>query len=339
MIRRGASLYSLLFVLGGWVGARYWAHQPPEAVPFPDHAAPALSHLLPLGYAALLPSRHDGARRTETIQPRARNRIARADPVARATVPVSLASRPPIGMRQPAAETRARFIPSTYPTMATPPAMPQNPSRWSGSAWLLVRERASAVAIATNGQLSGSQLGARLRWRINPAAPVRTTLAATLSSPLSDREAAEAALGAEWYPFQGQPVWLGVERRIALGRNGRSGWSARLAGGFWRTGLPFGMIADGYGQAGFVGMKSRDGFIDGTARLSYPIAGPDGLRAGVAVWGAAQPRVARLDIGPHLTMPVRIARTKLLLSIEGRMRIAGQAAPGSGVALTMGTDF
>lgn len=212
-------------------------------------------------------------------------------------------------------------------------------SRWSGSAWTFVREGSGNRSLAALGQLGGSQAGARVRWRINPGDQMRTAIYGRISSPLDDLGGAEVAVGAEWHPLPGKPVWVAAERRVAIGKQGRNAWSAYVAGGVWKPGLPMNLTLDGYGQAGVVGAKKRDLFADGALRLSRPITSEQGPRVGAGVWGAAQPGVARLDVGPHARVPLKVAKQPFSISADYRVRVAGDAAPGSGVAVTLASDF
>jgi hypothetical protein len=212
-------------------------------------------------------------------------------------------------------------------------------SRWSGSAWVFVRDQSGTRSLAARGQLGGSQAGARLRWRLNSGAQLRTAFYGRLSSPLDDRSGAEAAIGAEWHPLAGQPLWIAAARRIAVGKQGRNAWSAYVAGGVWKPDLPMGVTLDGYAQAGIVGAKQHDLFVDGAMRISRPIGTEQGPRIGAGVWGAAQPGVARLDIGPHARIPLKVARQPFSISADYRVRVAGDATPGSGVAVTLASDF
>lgn len=237
--------------------------------------------------------------------------------------------------------TIAALPPATSPSLSALPteAVAGSAGRWSGSAWLLLRNGAPAAYIATNGQLGGSQAGALLRWRANRSDRLATALTARLSGPLSDSHGAELALGGEWHPVAGQPVWLGVERRIALGARARNAWAAQIVGGFWKPDLPLGLVGEGYGQVGIVGLRNRDAFVDGQVRIAAPVGSRQGPRIGVGLWGAAQPGVSRLDMGPVMAIPLTLGRQRVAASVEGRLRLAGDAAPRSGIALTLGTDF
>lgn len=225
-------------------------------------------------------------------------------------------------------------LPSPVP-MVLPPAT--GIDRWSGTAYVFARSGGGSSPLAGGGQLGGSQMFARAAYRVSEEA----SLAARVYSPLESRRGAEAAVGADWHVAGGNtPLRLSVERRIAIGRDGRDAWSAYAAGGFF-TALAAGLEADGYGQAGVVGAKRQDLFADGALRIARPVALGDGIRAtvGAGVWGAAQPGVERLDIGPRAAVSVPAGGTALSVGLDLRLRVAGRANPGSGLALTIGADF
>lgn len=160
-------------------------------------------------------------------------------------------------------------------------------------------------------------------------------LSARAYAPLRRISGAEAALGIDWRPSPLLPLHLLAERRQALGEEGRSAFAVTLYGGVRRT-LPRGLRLEAYGQAGVAGARSRDPFVDGSVRISAPV-GP--LELGAGAWGAAQPGAARLDAGPSVSwrLPGRGANLRLLA--DWRARIAGDATPGSGPALTLAADF
>ena len=64
-----------------------------------------------------------------------------------------------------------------------------------------------------------------------------------------------------------------------------------------------------------------------------------GIRLGAGVWGGAQKGSERLDIGPSANILVPVADAPVRLSLDYRIRAAGDAEPGSGVALTLSTGF
>ena len=216
----------------------------------------------------------------------------------------------------------------------TPSPLPSSPppaSRWSVSAWLLLRDEGGANGLAPGGTLGGSQAGARLTYALGSG----IALSARAYLPLRRAAGAELAAGIDWHPLRSLPVDLLAERRQRLGRDGRSSFAVTLYGGASRNLTPR-LRVDAYGQAGLVGLHSRDPFVDGSVRLSRS-AGP--VEFGAGIWGAAQPGGARLDAGPSLSWRLPVRAANLRLQADWRFRIAGEAAPGSGPALTLATDF
>ncbi len=98
--------------------------------------------------------------------------------------------------------------------------------------------------------------------------------------------------------------------------------------------LPYHFSLDAYAQAGVVGINSRDLFADGAFTLMRPIYGP--VSAGFGTWAGAQPGLYRVDAGPRLSVRVR---RNMRVDLDWRQRIAGNADPGSGPALTLAADF
>ena len=114
--------------------------------------------------------------------------------------------------------------------------------------------------------------------------------------------------------------------------------AAVAAGGFGPVDIAPGLQAEAYAQAGIVGFNRRDALVDGRFALFKPIKGTP-VKLGAAISGGAQPGVSRLDIGPEIQVRVPLPRTAARLSIEWRERIAGDAAPSSGIAITLAADF
>jgi hypothetical protein len=233
--------------------------------------------------------------------------------------------------------------PSTpAPVPAGAPQVPSGPlllpirpasvtSPWSLSGWLLVRREQGAATLAPGGTLGGSQAGARLSYALGS----RVSLSARAYLPLRRPAGAEAAAGVDWRPLPALPLNLLADYRQPLGREGRAAFSLTAYGGASRVLTPR-LRVDLYGQAGVLGLKARDLFVDGSLRLARRI-GPVELGAGA--WGAAQPGAARLDAGPSLSWHLPIRRANLRLQADWRFRLAGEAAPRSGPALTLASDF
>jgi hypothetical protein len=208
-------------------------------------------------------------------------------------------------------------------------------ARLSLYGWAFLRP-GGGPALAAGGTLGGSQAGLRALYRLNRDSERPLALAARLASPLRSGAGAEAAVGIEWRPSRTVPVNLLAERRQKLGPDGRSAFALVLHGGLAE--IPLGPARiDLYGQAGIVGARTRDPFADGAARVSLPLGG--GARLGAGAWAAAQPGAARIDLGPQATLRLPLRGRHVTLAADWRLRVAGDARPGSGPALTLASDF
>lgn len=256
-------------------------------------------------------------------QPWPKAAVAGARPPA---IPFFAARVAELGFSQgdaPAATTRP--IASTMPGLA-----PTGVPTWSGSFWFAGREGAAAMLAPGQGQLGGSQMGLRVYRPLSPA----VALTGRVSTALATR-GGEVSTG---IALRRGPVALLAERRFALDGGGRNAWSLTAVAGMSDIALPLDMRLDGYAQAGVVG---RDGFADGAVRIERAIigGGTSRLSVGGGMWGSIQPGLSRLDIGPQLVAHTALGGRAVRISAEWRQRLAGNAAPGSGPALTLGTDF
>lgn len=200
---------------------------------------------------------------------------------------------------------------------------------------MLWRDHGRGPALANAGQLGGSQAGLRLDRSLRRPIDAYVRLSAAIDRP----HAPEAALGLNWQAIGGQiPVRVGMERRVALGQGARDAFALVSVTGFGPSRVTGGLDIEGYGQAGFVGLNSRDAFGDGRIALSHPLVS-DGMSIGLSASGGFQPGVRRLDIGPRLDLRVPVGAMRPRLSVEWRERIGGNARPGSGLAITIGGDF
>jgi len=211
---------------------------------------------------------------------------------------------------------------------------PHAGDRFSMDAWMLVRGGGRGNALSPAGQLGGSQVGARLALALASSISAYGRLSAALETP----HAYEAAIGASWLPIASVPVSLNVEHRIALGRGGRNAFAAFAVAGAGPREIAPHVRVEGYAQAGMVGTRTRDAFIDGRITASHDL-GSQALAVGVIMAGAAQPHVSRLDIGPRVEATFGPRDVPLRAAVEWRERIAGNARPGSGPALTLATHF
>lgn len=341
MIRPRGPLGFVALTLGAWVlvrsGAIYWlsgetvlavAEQPTLIARAERQRAGNPSR------PAELPAKTAMVRRDFPIQ-RSKADLATAAAIRRAHVQLG-AAEPESASTTAVRDGSSRITPVFPPVSSSAPADPSS-SNLTGSAWALVRAGGDA-GLATGGQLGGSQAGVRVRYT-----PVATSVAlfGRVSAPIEQRLGREAAVGVEWQPLAAVPIRLAAERRIALDRGARDAFAVGLFGGVDQVRLPARFRLDAYGQAGVVGARSRDAYVDGQVRVEQPLLGLDVLTvsAGAGVWGAAQPGVSRLDVGPQLVLRAPLADRTLRLNLDWRQRVAGNARPGSGAALTLATDF
>ncbi len=258
---------------------------------------------------------------------------ARPAPIA----PAARAPAPPAPVPVAPAPVRADAGPETPPdpepvaadaldpTAVRDAPRPTRRRRAAMTGWLLVRPDAARGGLAAAGQLGGSQLGVRATLPLSGPLAV----AGRLSAPVSGTAGREAAIGVDW---RAGALTLAVERRVGLGPGQSDRWAVLAFGGVTGRIAPD-LALDAYGQAGLVGARRRQAFVDGAAILSRRV-GARGF-AGAGAWAGAQPGTMRVDIGP--TLGVRFGRKRL--SLDARARIAGRARPGSGLALTLGADF
>lgn len=334
---RGRPLRFLGFTLGGWTALRFVMLWPAPTAPVLGIAAVAQ----PIAVPAAIGQRRASApiwRAVPTsptisapaiVNSQAASHFAEMSPAAPDGGQIAIASSVPKILQEAVPRASTEILLTPPPTLVN--ATAQSSSRFAGSTWLMIR-RGTGDSLA-DGQLGASQAGIRLTYAIDRARGV--ALSGRLSAPLRG-EGREAALGLDWQPTR-LPVHLLIERRVDIDTGGSRTAGQVIAGAAFA--LPLGISLDSYAQAG--GVARRGGFIDGAARLARPMAtaGPARLEVGAGAWGGAQRGTARLDIGPMLAVAFPAQHGLARLSLEYRVRVAGRARPGSGLALTLGSSF
>lgn len=208
---------------------------------------------------------------------------------------------------------------------------------WQAGGFALLRD-AGLPAAATGGLaaspvLGGGQLGASLAFLPDPYARRPLALVARTNVAAGGQgvqaETAQAAVGLRQALLPG--VSLSAERLIALGRASQSHWTLRLAGGGSAGRF------SGYGEAGVLGNGQVYAGAQAQARLVR--LGPAVLAAGS--WASVQTGTAgaasvwRVDVGPSLQASIGGVR----VAADWRQRVGGNAAPGSGPAITIAAGF
>ncbi len=230
----------------------------------------------------------------------------------------------------------------------TGPLRAKNAKRWSFDQWLLARGGGGVPAQAVGAASYGaSQAGAIARYRLGNAAPhssfvyARGSLA--IDAPGSDRE---AALGFGVRPVPRVPLRVLAEARLVDSRNGPARVRPVVT---VVTELPWqelgaGLRAEAYGQAGYAGGAGATAFFDAQAVIDRALGNAMGplrdVRLGAGAWAGGQEGAVRLDVGPRVSMPLDLGHgVSSRIALDWRLRVAGNARPESGPALTIASSF
>lgn len=374
--RRDAPALRFLFLcIGGWIALRImmaWnpAMSLPPEIPTAPWGPPSpfaktrdLSDTARHAYgpwaAAAVPQRGSRARRLEQVPPTASGALPATEigavptgfgadrhDLRLALIARLLPSRPGSVARSAVGGARgAMWFPlapaaGAAPGQGTPFWIRREFSGWSLGSWLYLREGSGNApgTIGGAGELGGSQAGLRLAYGFGEAGRVRAYGRATIA--LQRTRQREVAFGLAVAPLANLPIDVAIEQRIAAGNEGRTAMAVMASGGVSDVALPAGFRLDAYAQAGVVGTRRRDGFADGAVVVDRRIgANETRLRLGALAAGAVQPNAARVDVGPRLTLRLPDVGQGSRIALDWRQRVAGDAYPESGVALTLAADF
>jgi hypothetical protein len=334
---RGRPLRFLVLVVVGWVGARV-------ALLWPRTGS------LPAAIEALVPLAH--ARRPIPVVARPASAAVPGAVVRLPVAPVrSVRTAPHVPTRRTADPERIQMAllgllqygsaqfprapVASLPVAAQPVALAPLPSRWSASAWLVARPGTGLGAAPGGSQIGGGQAGLRVSYLLVPEQ--RIAAFARVAAPLAGK-GAEGAIGLEWQPGRA-PVRLVAEQRFGLDGT-RGGTGLGIVAGIDAP-VPADFRLEAYGQTGMIRRARIEPYADGAARATRVVAEGGGLRLslGAGAWGAAQREAQRLDLGPSATLGLPLGGRNVRLALDWRQRVAGDARPGSGPALTIASDF
>ena len=352
---RGQPLLVLAGLLAGWLGLRVALWEPPlgaapgplhsksevvadQRVAVPDGASPAIR--LPQAV------RSDHRFATSAAAAPHATMLAAGPPTA-AQVLSSARDRGPTKLTTPAGTPLlTEPAPPGIPTAAAFPIPPRPRTdaverRWSVDAWAMLRDDTTTPILSGRPSYGRSQAGAVVRYRLasesalRPEAYIRASTA--LAGPREDGVAAGVSAR-----LPGLPVRVAAEGRV---ENTSLGTKARPAV-FAVTelpvlSLPLGLRGEAYAQAGYVGGDFATAFVDGQAAIDRPVARVGGatLALGGGVWGGAQEGADRLDVGPAASLRFSLGQAFGRLSLDYRFRVAGDAEPSSGPAMTLSAGF
>jgi len=246
-----------------------------------------------------------------------------------------------------AALFQARSGPLTVPQPVAPAPPPpaattHQGSRWSLDGWVLWRDDTTTPLTTGRPSYGRSQAGAVARFALAPASGHAPQAYLRGSTALQGAREQAAAFGLAARPLPRVPLRAAVEARATHGDDGtRLRPAAYLVTELAPQDLPGGLRAEAYGQAGYIAGRGHTAFADGQVRVdrSVVLAEDFDLRAGAAAWGGAQRQAARLDVGPTASVSFRLGAARGRLAADYRLRLAGDAQPASGPALTLSAGF
>ncbi len=216
--------------------------------------------------------------------------------------------------------------------------------RWSGEFYAQLRDDGTP-GLGTRPVLGGGQTGGQIAYTPNPLsrrpvyAVVRgtTTNSGGFATTSGAAPSSQVAAGVKWQVLP--QVSVSGERLFAIEHGGRSAWTVRAAGGLAHRFGP--VLADGYAEGGLVGFRHTDWFAGAQARAAYPFSfWQFRVEPGIGVWAGVQKAdgtASRFDLGP--TLGVAWDRWNIRASADYRLKVAGNAQPGSGPAVTVSGAF
>lgn len=365
--RRGAPLILLGAVIAGWIAMRALVWDVPFERRGPDREVEArYSRADPIADPAAEPPvvRQPPAATGPIFAGSSGLQMLRAEGLARTPI------AHPAPTRAPAQESEDETIVGRYrgeePAEDEPPGSVQSPGpashgralfsapisidparsgRWHVDGWATYRTAEGPSAIVVGGPdapaYGKSQAGLLLRrdlgtGPLRPQGYFRATYAPDRPSQ------GDLALGLSARPFAAVPVRVQGEARATRTQQRTELRPAVIAvSEFPVVQFPLGIEAEAYAQAGWVGGRYATKFVDGQARAERQVAtlGMTRLRAGAGVWGGAQKFASRLDAGPTATLDLRETDVPVRVAIDYRIKLAGTASPGDGLAITLSTGF
>jgi len=343
---RGQPLLLLCGLLISWTALRVMMWQPltgEEASGFRvaegARAAverPEMAFIPDAPFARLVPRRSGAAIRAHFLAPKLQP-PAPAPPAGRLAVLLPTIIEPAFR------DYASRGIPAAAPALA-PLVRPSValPSRWSADGWLLVRDDSVTPFLSGRPSYGRSQAGALVRYGLAAASPHRPQAYLRASAALAGEREREVALGLSARPLGGLPLRVAVEARLGeTDRGTRASPAAYAVTELAPFRLPAGMRAEIYAQAGYVGGAFATAFIDGQAHVERRLATRSGIEVsvGTGAWGWAQEGASRLDLGPTAIVAFRLGKGFGRIAADYRVRVAGNAEPASGPALTVSAGF
>lgn len=235
-------------------------------------------------------------------------------------------------------------VPAAAPPSASLPqhAPPYTGARWSADAWLMMREDTTSAVASARPSYGRSQAGGVVRYRLAPSSAHAPQAYLRASSALAGPLERDLVAGLSGRPLPRVPLRFALEARLSeTGRGTELRPAVVAVTELPPARLPHGVRAEAYAQGGYVGGEFATAFIDGQGRVERTVArlGDAEVSAGAGAWGGAQKGAARLDIGPSAAVSFRLGEGRGRVAADYRFRVAGDAEPKSGPALTLSAGF
>ncbi|XUU61969.1 hypothetical protein ACRAQ6_06820 [Erythrobacter sp. HA6-11] len=225
--------------------------------------------------------------------------------------------------------------------MSDPFDGPGKQRRWSADAWVLWRQ-GSGIAQGRRPSYGASQAGAVFNYRLKPSSSHDPRVFVRGYRALIDNPETELSLGLSARPLGDIPVRVHAEVR-ATERFDETEIrpSAFITTELPPQPLPFGAEAEFYAQAGYVGGDFPTHFADGQVHVMREVHDFElaKVSVGAAAWGGIQKGASRVDVGPSVRVNLNIGPVPARISLDYREQVAGDAEPGSGLAVTVATHF
>ncbi|HEV7233327.1 MAG TPA: hypothetical protein VGN36_03705 [Sphingorhabdus sp.] len=250
-----------------------------------------------------------------------------------------VAAAPPLSGSEaigPAMPVQA-LAPTAFFPAIKPPPVSRPASRTDIYAYSFIRSGAGQQGLQGGGQYGGSQSGVIMTHKLDAKRNLSLLLRGTVAHD-RPRER-ELATGLRWQPLAKIPVTLTAERRW---RNARGDAVALyLAGGQSDIALPRDFRLEAYGQAGLISGRDGGPFFDFATRAKRKLVtlGALPVTIGGGAWGGGQENIFRIDTGPTIGTQIPLGSVQLRIDADWRFRIAGDARPANGPALTLSTSF
>jgi len=345
---RGQPLLLLGGLLLGWTGLRValWQPWPEEEVRTDPGSVAASAVAVQEALPHIGPAASIG---TSTRPSPATVRFASA--AAKQALPVEFIPLPTSPLQRGSTLDRARAsfppppgVPAAAPSLAAaerPLPSPQL-SRWTGDAWLLLRDDTTTPILSGRPSYGRSQAGAVIRYRLARSSAHVPQAHLRASSALAGVKEHEVVLGLSARPLARMPLRLALEGRLSETDAGTEIRPAAFAvTELPPLALPLGATGEIYLQGGYVGGRFATAFADGQVSVERALLRSRGaeVRVGAGAWGGAQEGAERLDVGPSASVAFRLGAAYGRIAADYRFRVAGDAEPSSGPALTVSAGF